>query len=154
MSAINVQISQAHNSTEITRERISLIFELREIWLSFQMVFILAGAAVVCAILDSTSGLDPWSVTTAPRYLKLSTSSNVVRHQFGLSLHYIPCQRSRRSTREASSSSYPARPSMSSAKRTLVIALPPMLTVPLWSSSASVIVLSRKMLKRVGEWTR
>ena len=83
MSAINVQISQAHNSTEITRERISLIFELREIWLSFQMVFILAGAAVVCAILDSTSGLDPWSVTTAPRYLKLLTSSNVVSHQFG-----------------------------------------------------------------------
>ena len=71
-----------------------------------------------------------------------------------ISLHYFPCQRPRRSTREARSSSYPARPSMSSAKRTLVIALPPMLIVPLWSSSASVIVLSRKMLKRVGEWTR
>ena len=27
MSAVNVQVSQAYNSTEITRERISLIFE-------------------------------------------------------------------------------------------------------------------------------
>ena len=34
---------------------------------------------------------------------------------------------SRRSTREASYSSFPARPSMSSAKRKLVIVLPPML---------------------------
>ena len=31
MSAVNVQVSLAYNSTEITRERISLIFELREI---------------------------------------------------------------------------------------------------------------------------
>ena len=59
MSAVNVQVSQAYNSTEITRERISLIFELREICLSLQMFFSLASAAVVCAILDSTSGLDP-----------------------------------------------------------------------------------------------
>ena len=59
MSAVNVQVSQAYNSTEITRERISLIFELREICLSLQMVFSLASAAVVCAILDSTSGLEP-----------------------------------------------------------------------------------------------
>ena len=87
------------NSTEITKERISLIFELREICLSLQMVFSLASAAVACAILDSASGLEPWSVTTAPRYLKLSTSSNfsplhdsdvnadtirVIGHQFGL----------------------------------------------------------------------
>ena len=42
MSAVSVQVSQGYNSTEITRERISLIFELREICLSFQMVFSLA----------------------------------------------------------------------------------------------------------------
>ena len=59
MSAVKVQVSQAYNSTEITRERISLIFELREICLSLQMVFSLASASVVCAILDSTSGLEP-----------------------------------------------------------------------------------------------
>ena len=59
MSAVNVQVSQAYNSTQITRERISLIFELREICLSLQMVFSLASVAAVCAILDSTSGLEP-----------------------------------------------------------------------------------------------
>jgi len=48
MSAINVQLSQAYNCTEITRERIRLIFELRRICLSLQMVFSLASAAVVC----------------------------------------------------------------------------------------------------------
>ena len=49
----------------------------------------------------------------------------------------------------ASSSSSPA--SMSSAKWRSVIVLPPMLTVPSLSSKASVIMLSRNMLKRVGE---
>ena len=78
MSAVNVQVSQAYNSTEITRARINLIFELSDIpiCISLQMVFSLASATVVSVILDSTSGLEPWSVTTAPRYLKLSTSSN------------------------------------------------------------------------------
>ena len=36
------------------------------------------------------------------------------------------------------------------AKRKFVIVLPPILTVPSWSSSASAIILSKKMLKRVG----
>ena len=40
---------------------------------------------------------------------------------------------SRCSTKLASSCSSPAKPSMSSAKRRLVIVLPPMLTVPWWS---------------------
>ena len=169
MSAVNVRVSQAYNSTEITRERISLIFELREICLSLQMVLSLASAAVVRAILDSTSGLEPWSVTTAPRYLKLSTSSNfsplilmsmlipfallVISLVFSalISMPKAAEVLPRRSTREASSSSFPARPSMSSAKRKLVTVLPPMLTVPWRSSNASVRILSRKMLKRVGE---
>ena len=38
---------------------------------------------------------------------------------------------------------------MSSAKRRFVIVLPQILTVPSWSSSASAIILSNKMLKRV-----
>ena len=58
ISAVNAQVSQAYNN-EITGERVSLIFELRDICFSFQMVFNLASAAVVCAILDSTSGLEP-----------------------------------------------------------------------------------------------
>ena len=32
-----------------------------------------------------------------------------------------------------------------------VLVLPPILIVPSWSSSASAIILSKKMLKRVGE---
>ena len=40
---------------------------------------------------------------------------------------------------------------MSSAKRKLVMSRPPMLTIPSWSSNASHMILSRKMLKRVGE---
>ena len=37
----------------------SLIFELREVCLSFQMILSLASAVVVRQILDSTSGLEP-----------------------------------------------------------------------------------------------
>ena len=58
---------------------------------------------------------------------------------------------SRRSSNFASSSSSPAQPSMSSTERRLVIVLPPMLTVPSWFSKASVMILSRNVLKRVGE---
>ena len=50
-----------------------------------------------------------------------------------------------------SSSSFRERASMPSAKRKFVIVLPPMLTDPSWSSKASVMILSSKMLKRVGE---
>ena len=55
------------------RERISRILELREILLSIQTGFSLVNAAVVCAILDSISGLEPSSIITEPRYLKLVT---------------------------------------------------------------------------------
>ena len=57
----------------VTRERISRIFELREILLSLQTNFCLVNAAVVCAILESISGLGPSSVIAEPRYLKLVT---------------------------------------------------------------------------------
>ena len=59
---------------------------------------------MACAILERTSGLEPSSETTAPRYLKLVTSAllpflsldaiGAVCHQFGLlctDLHLIPC---------------------------------------------------------------
>ena len=59
----------------MTRERISRILVLREILLSFQTGFNLVNAVVVCAILGSTSGLEPSSVITDPRYLKLVTVS-------------------------------------------------------------------------------
>ena len=67
MSDINVQLSQACNCTEITRERIRLILEgcaYRSRWSS--VLTSLARAAVVCTILDVTSGLKPWCVRLRP----------------------------------------------------------------------------------------
>ena len=61
---------------DVTRERISCILELREILLLFETGFNLVNAAVVCAILESISGLEPSSVITEPSYLKLVTVSS------------------------------------------------------------------------------
>ena len=73
---MRVQDSQAYRKMDVTRESISRILELREIPLSVQTGFSLANAAVVCAILESISGLEPSSVIPEPRYLKLVTISN------------------------------------------------------------------------------
>ena len=73
-----VHDSQAYREMDVTRERISCILELSEILLSFQISFNLVNAAVVCAILESISGLEPSSVITEPRYLKLVTGSSFV----------------------------------------------------------------------------
>ena len=78
VSAVSVQDSQAYRNIDMTRERISLIFELSAIILSFQMVLSLASAAVAWAILARISGLDPSSAMIAPRYLNLLTQSNTV----------------------------------------------------------------------------
>ena len=96
-SAVGVHDSQAYREMDVTRERISRILELREILLSILTGFSTDNAAVVCAILESVSGLEPSSVITEPRYLKLVTVLNlsiyfnlcvdvtgVVCHQFGL----------------------------------------------------------------------
>ena len=61
---------------DVTRERISRILELREILLSFQTCFSLVSAAVICAILENISGLEPSSVINEPRYLNLMTVSS------------------------------------------------------------------------------
>ena len=75
-SAVKVHDSKAYRKMDVTRERISRIFELREILLSFQSSFNIVNAAVVCAILESISDLEPSSVITEPRYLKLVTVSS------------------------------------------------------------------------------
>ena len=75
-SAVRVHDSQTYRKMDVTRERISRIWELREIHLSFQTGFNLVNAAVVCAILESISGLEPSSVITENRYLKLVTVSS------------------------------------------------------------------------------
>ena len=77
---MRVHDSQAYRKMDVTREHISRILELREILMSFQTCFNLVSVAVVCAILESilksTSGLEPSSVITELRYLKLATVSN------------------------------------------------------------------------------
>ena len=57
----------------MARDHISRIFELREMLLSFETGFNLVNAAVVCAMLESTLGLEPAPVITEPRYLILVT---------------------------------------------------------------------------------
>ena len=69
----------------MTRESIGRTLELREMLLSFQTGFSLVNAAVVCAILESISGLEPSSFITESRYLKLVTVSSF------LSIHFDLC---------------------------------------------------------------
>ena len=71
---------------DVTRELIRRILELREILLSPQTGFNLVIAAVVCAILERISGLEPSLVITEPRYLKLVTVSS-----FCMSIHFVLC---------------------------------------------------------------
>ena len=75
-SAVRVHDLQAYRKMDVTKERISRILQLREILLSFQTGFNLVNAAVVCAILESISVLEPSSVINEPRYLKLVTVSS------------------------------------------------------------------------------
>ena len=88
---------------DVTRERISRILEVREILPSFQTGFSLVNAAVVCAILESISSLEPSSVIfEACDCLKLLSihfdpcvdATGVVCHQLGLvgtDLHAVGC---------------------------------------------------------------
>ena len=117
--------------------------------LLFQTGFNLGNAAVVCAILESISGLEPLSDTTKPRYFKLVTVSSfcpftlvfllvplvllVISLVFSalISVPWAVEVLLRCSANFVSSSSSPAKPMMSSVKQKLVIVLPPMLTVPL-----------------------
>ena len=71
-SAVRVHDSQAYRKMDVTRERLELV----EILLPFQTGFSLVNAAVVCAILESISDLEPSTVITEPRYLKLVTVSS------------------------------------------------------------------------------
>ena len=144
-------------------------FEASEMFLSLHIIFSLERAAVVLAILERISGFDPSLQMIAPRYLKFTTSSSLwhfilisLWKPFGLfviifvlsgpiSILYLVVVVSRRSTRTPASSSSSAFTTMSSAKWKLVISRPPMLTLPSWSSNASHMILSRKIVKRVGE---
>ena len=127
--------SQAYRKMDVTRERISRILELREILLLFQNGFSLVNDAVACAILESISGLEPSSVMTEHRYLKLVTVLrfcpftlinvlmplvlfvNSLAFSALISVPQAVEALSRRPIIFAGSSSSPAKPSVSSAKR-------------------------------------
>ena len=150
----------------MTRKRISFTFDPRDMLLSLQMGFSFVRAAVACAIPERTCGLELSSETTAPRYLKLEACYRaqflslwmplalfVISLVFSalISILYLVQVLSRRSTRASISCFYSASASMSSADRSLVIILPPMLTFPSYSSRASDMIRSRKMSKLVGD---
>ena len=59
MSVVMVYVSHAYKNMNMTRERIGLVLELMAMFLSFQMTISLVTVAVVWAVLESTSGLDP-----------------------------------------------------------------------------------------------
>ena len=61
-SAVRVHDSQAYRKMDVTRERLELV----EILLPFQTGFSLVNAAVVCAILESISGLEPHQLELSP----------------------------------------------------------------------------------------
>ena len=75
-SVVRVHDSQACRKMDVTRERISHVLELRGVLLSFQTGFSLVNAAVVCAIQESISCLEPSSVISESKYLKLVTVSS------------------------------------------------------------------------------
>ena len=143
--------------------RISLTLEASEMFLTLHMTFSLERAAVVWAILERISGFDPSLEMIAPRYLKFYTfyfdlsleAIWVVCHHFCLvwaDLHFVPCGGCIETvSQDASFFFLYCIYDMSSAKRKLVISRPPMLTLTSWSTNASHMILSRKMLKRVGE---
>ena len=128
---------------EMTRERISFTVDPRDTLLSLQMGFSFVRAAVACAILERTSGLQLSFETTAPRYLKLVIVPNICPFTFislwmSLALFiislvfsalifflYLVQVLSRLSIRASSSCSSSAKATMSSANRRLVIFLRP-----------------------------
>ena len=145
-SAVKVHDSQAYRNMETTRERISFTFDPRDMLLSLQTGFSFVRAEVACAILVRTSGLEPSTETTAPRYLKLFRVPNFCPFTFIslwlplalfvislvflalISILYLVQVLLRSSTKASISCSSPARASMSSASCRLVIFVPPMLT--------------------------
>ena len=112
--------------------------------------------------------LDRSSVTTASRYLNLMTVSRAYpltvvsfAAPFWLTMFLVFSERisipyafeilSRCFTKVFSSVFVPARPRNASANRRLVMVLSPILTVPSWFTSECDVILSGKILKRVGE---
>ena len=59
------------------REHTSCILDLTEMLLSFQTGFNLVKTAVVCAILEIISGLEPLSLITNPRHMTYNITERI-----------------------------------------------------------------------------
>ena len=145
------------------------LLDIQEIFDYLQIGFSFVRAAVAGAILERTSGFEPSSETTAPRYLKLVMvpsfcSFTLIFLWMSVALFlislvflalifilYLVQVLSRLSTKASTSCSPSARASMSSPNRRLVMFLPPLLTFSSCSIRASDMIYWRKMLKRVGD---
>ena len=75
-SAVRVHVSHAYRNIDTISDPISLILDRRVMFLTFHIGFSLVIAAVVWAIIEMISDLDPSSAITEPRYLNLDTVSN------------------------------------------------------------------------------
>ena len=69
-SVVRVHDSQAHRRMCVRKERIGRILKLRELFLSFEIGLNLDSVAVVSAILESISGLEPSLIIAEHRCLK------------------------------------------------------------------------------------
>ena len=147
---------------KIINDRSILTFVQSFMFLSFQISF--ASAAVACARREGISGLDPSSVTTAPKCLNLLTVSSacsltvmsfvtpsallraMIFFLFSvlISIPYAFEVLTRCFIKVFRSVFVPVWLSKSSANRGLAMILPLILTVPSRSPSASDIILSRR----------
>ena len=101
-----------------------------------------------CSKIFALSSFWPWTEMFAVMVLLLFAISFVLSAL--ISFPYLEEALPICLTRLASLASFPAIPSMSSANLRFVMFLPPMLTVPVWFSRASLMIHSRWMLKSVG----
>ena len=138
-SALTVKLSHAYRKVDRMSGRISLALEAREMFLSSHIAISLEKADVIWLIMKSTPGFDPSLEVTDPRYLKLSNSSRFWSFYLELSLLLFLIF-----TLYLVSSGLTT---ISSAKRKLMMIRPPVLILLLWSSNASLKILSRRIRK-------
>ena len=84
MSSVMVHVSHACKNRDMAKERISLSLDLMAMFLLFLITFSLVTAAVVWAILENISGLDPSSDTISSVILGFSSVSVSVSAQDGI----------------------------------------------------------------------
>ena len=156
----------------MTTDRSRFIFVFMEMFLLDQLFFSFERCCVAVASLVLSSQTDVLSsVILEPRYLKVFTDcsllpltvmgilvlfslvvgvTSILLLSALISIPKADADLSSRSVSSASSFMLPAIRSMSSAKRRLLLLRPPILMLPSKDSRVSIIICSRKMLKRQG----